>query len=158
MNRLCRWAFGVAALSAYVSASVWSSAFAKNFEMLTRLLVPAYVAQNFAALCVAQDARFLSDLNGGTASVGAFAEHVKKEATFGLPESDAANVRVAAADTARLVARQELQLLRGPKPDVPAEALKRWCDRSAKHFILEIMSKHREKHDEFDRLGEAAKH
>ena len=125
--------------------------------MLIRLLVPAYMAQNFAVLCVDQDGQSLADLNDRTALVGAFAEHVKKEVTVDLPEPEAGEVRVTAADTARHVARQELQLLRGQKPDVPAEALKNWCDRSAKYFIIEIMNKHQEKHDEFDRLMEAAK-
>lgn len=126
--------------------------------MLARLLIPAYMAQNFAGLCVDQDAKFFADLNDGTALVSVFAEHVKKEVTIDLPESEAANVRVTAADTARNVARYEMQLLGGQRSGVPAEALKRWCDRSAKHFILDIMRKHQEKHEEFDRLVEAAKH
>jgi hypothetical protein len=48
-------------------------------EMLTRLLIPAYMAQNFAALCIDQDVQFPAEVNDGTALVGAFADHVKKE-------------------------------------------------------------------------------
>lgn len=151
MKRMCLWPM------VFFSVSLGSDAIAKDLEMLTRLLIPAYMAQNFAVLCVDQDAQFLSSLNNGPL-VNVFAEHVKREITIELPESEAANVRVTAADTARTIARDEMRLLGGqPSSGVPAEALKRWCDRSAKHFILEIMRKHQEKHNEFDRLVEAAK-
>ena len=90
--------------------------------------------------------------------VSAFAEHVKQEVTTDLPELEAGEVRITAADAARNVTRHEMQLLGAKNGGVPAEALKRWCDRSAKHFITEIMAKHQEKHEEFERLVNAAKH
>ena len=152
-----RSASSIAMLLGIFGAPLGSSASAKDLEMLARLLIPAYMAQNFAVLCVDQDAQFLSGLREGMTLVGAFAEHVKKEVTFGLPESEAVKVRVTAADAARNVAREEMQLLGGQNSSVPTEALKRWCERSAKYFISNIMSKHREKHEEFDRLVEAAK-
>lgn len=157
MRTLCRWSFGVAALSACVGASLSSSAFAKDMELLTRLLIPAYMAQNFAVLCTDRDSQFLTDLNNTEILVRAFSDHVKEEVTFDLPEPEAGNVRIAAADTALHVARQELRLLSGKNSAVPDDALKAWCDRSARHFILEIMNKHQEKHEEFERLLEAAK-
>lgn len=145
-------------LSTLVSASFCIGAIAKDLEMLARLLIPAYMAQNFAAVCVDQNAEFLSDLKGGMTLVSAFAEHVKQEVTTDLPESEASEVRVTAADAARNVARHEMQLLGAKDGRVPDEALKKWCDRSAKQFITEIMAKHREKHTEFERLVNAAKH
>lgn len=153
-----RLAGRIVALLAFVSAPLSSGTFAKDLEMLTRLLIPAYTAQNFSALCVDQDAQFLSDLPDGMALIGAFAEHVKNEVTLGLSASDAGKVRVMAADTARSVARHEMQLLGGQNSDVPAEALKRWCGRSAKHFIVEMMTRHRARHKEFEKLMETAKH
>lgn len=152
-----RSAPGIVMLLGIVGAPLGSSASAKDLEMLARLLIPAYMAQNFAVLCVDQDAQFLSDLKEGMTPVAAFAEHVKQELATGLAESEAGEVRVTAADAARNVARQEMQLLGGQKSGVPASALKSWCERSAKHFITEIMAKHREKHGEFERLMEAAK-
>ena len=148
---------GIVLVLGIVGAPLGSSAFAKDLEMLARLLIPAYMAQNFAVLCVDQDAQFLSDLKEGMMPVTAFAEHVKQEVTTGLPESEAGEVRVTAADAARNVARQEMQLLGGQNSSAPAAALKSWCERSAKHFITEIMIKHREKHEEFERLMAAAK-
>jgi hypothetical protein len=155
MQASFRSAYSVAALLGFVGAC--SNASARDLEMLARLLIPAYMAQNFAGLCIDQDAQFLADLKDGTTLVSEFAEHVKGEVTIGLPESEAATVRVTAADTAQNVARREMQLLGGQPSGVPAQALKQWCDRSAKHFILEILSKHQEKHEEFDRLVKTAK-
>jgi hypothetical protein len=79
-----------------VGVSLWPGASAaKDPDMLARLLIPAYIAQNFAVLCVGQvhshDVTFIN----------VFAEHVKREVTIGLPELDSAKVRVTAADTAR---------------------------------------------------------
>ena len=155
--RFSRSVFRVAVLLGSIGALFCSGAFAKDLEMLARLLIPAYMAQNFAVLCVDQDAQFLSDLKEGMTLVTAFAEHVKQEIATGLPESEAGEVRVTAADAARNVARQEMQLLGGQNSGVPAAELKSWCERSAKHFITEIMTKHREKHEEFEKLMEAAK-
>ena len=148
-------ACSIATLPGFVGTTLWSTAFANDLEMLTRLLTSAYMAQNFTVLCTDQDTHFLSDVNDGAALLSAFAEHVKKVVTIDLPESEAEVVRVTAADTALHVARQELRLL--GRQSVPADALRKWCDRSAKHFIIEILSKHQERHDEFDRLVDGAK-
>lgn len=153
--RFLRWTF--LALSACVGTSLGSIAPAKDLELLTRLLTPAYMVQNFAAVCMGRDARFLTEPNGETVQVAAFSEHVKNEVTSDLPESEAAQVRTMAADTALNVAREELLLLNRKSSIVPEDAIKNWCERSVRHFIFEIMSKHREKHPEFDKLLEAAK-
>lgn len=112
-----------------VTVPLWSGASAKDLEVLTRLLIPAYIAQDFAALCASQDPQFLSDLKYGAGSVGVYAQHVKKEVTIDIPEDEAAKVRIIAADTARQVARQELHLLIEQQTADPASSLKRWCDR-----------------------------
>jgi hypothetical protein len=147
----------IAALLAYIIAPVCSDAFAKDLEALTRLLVPAFISQQFAVLCFAQDAQFLSDPSGGVTVVSSFAEHVKKEVTSDLPESEAKSVRVMAADSTRNVAYYELQLLRSQSSSIPPKALKKWCDRSAKPFILQITITHREKHIEFEARLRTAK-
>lgn len=147
----------VAVLVGSVTVPLWSGASAKDLEVLTRLLIPAYTAQDFAALCVSQDPQFLSDLKYGAGSVGVYAQHVKKEVTIDIPEDEAARVRIIAADIAREIARQELHLLIEQQTANLAISLRNWCDRAAKPFILEIVSKHQEKHLEFDKIVEDAK-
>lgn len=135
-----------------------SSALARDLEMLARVLIPAYMAQNFAVLCATKNPDFLSgELGSGVGSVTVYAEHVKKEVTGDIPEPDAAQVRVTAADTARQVARRELYDLAAQQGTEPTRAVERWCERSAKPFILEIMRKHEENHGRFDEIVENAK-
>lgn len=150
--------FGIFSKAAVVFFCGCSGARATDLDLLARLLVPAYLAQNFAAVCISQDPKFPSDLfENGIVSINAFSEHVKVEVTAGLSEPIAAEVRVKAADAARLVVRGEIDLLRGNQAKVPPEALQRWCERSVKPFIFEVTSKHQEKHGEIERLLESAK-
>jgi hypothetical protein len=93
-----------------VAALLFSRASASDFGTLVRLLVPAYMAQNFTAICTVQDPQFLSELKGGPASISAFAEGIKKRVTADLAADEAEKVRVTPADTARQVARHEFQL------------------------------------------------
>lgn len=143
-----RGVFGTLTVS--VGLCVWSGAFAKDLDTLTRLLIPAYMAQSFAAVCVNQDRQFLAELSNGAGQVSSFAEHVKKEVTIDLPESDAAKVRITAADTARNVVRQELRLAIGGQVVQSTAPIKRWCDGSVKQFITEVMRLHEQKHKEFE--------
>jgi hypothetical protein len=131
---------------------------AKDLETLTRLLVPAYIAQNFMALCVSQDLRFLAEPGEGAASRAAFAEHVKREITIDLPESEAEAVRVTAANTARMAARQGLTTGLGrDSATLPSEPLAGWCHAAAKPFIEDVIRAHYEHHAEFERIVAAAK-
>lgn len=151
--------FGTAGLVAFVYIHPWFGAFAKDLETLARVLIPAYLAQDLAILCVTQDSQFLSaELKGGIVAVSAYAQHVKNEVTVDVPEPDAVRIRLTAADTARQVARQKLYSLTAQQNGDPTHPLARWCEHSAKPFILEIMSKHDEKHDQFDEIVEHAKH
>ena len=141
----------------YVAASLWSPVFAKDLEKLARLLIPAYMAQDFAAVCLERDASFFSDVSHGEAALKTFAEHVKDEVTVGLVETEASHVRGMAADTALSVTGQELARLRGQNASIPDLAFKEWCDRSVRHFIAEIINAHQENHAEFEALAKAAK-
>ena len=62
-----------------------------------------------------------------------------------------------AADTARQVARHELQLLDRQQAGGSPGSLKTWCDRSAKPFIFETLRRHEEKQPEFEKALEDAK-
>ena len=52
-------------------------------------------------------------------AAGVLTEHVKMEVTAGISEQEAASVRVTAADAARAVARQEMDLLSGLQATPP---------------------------------------
>jgi hypothetical protein len=131
---------------------------AKDLGLLTRLLIPGFMAQDFASLCDAYDPGFLPEVKNGSAGVSAYAQHLKIEITVNLTQADAMNVMRAAADAARAVARKESrQVLQNGRTGT-GDPLKGWCERSVKPFILTIIKLHAEKHGEFDKMVEAAKH
>lgn len=152
-----RSSFAAGMFFCLAAALLFSRASAANFNELVRLLVPAYMAQNFTAVCIVQNPRFLSELKGGPASINAFAEEIKKRVTADLAADEAEKVRVTAADTARQVARHELQLLNQQPAGGPPVSIETWCDRSAKPFIIETLRRHAEKKREFERELEDAK-
>lgn len=134
--------------------TVWSGASAQDVEMLARLLIPAYLAQDLAVLCGTENPQFLSaELPGATASVSSYAQHVKIEVSVGVPEETAQEVRIVAADTARQIVGQlaDRESLRS------GNLIRPWCEKAAKPFILEIIAKHQQKHPYFDKLLKDAK-
>jgi hypothetical protein len=136
---------------------LFSRASATDLDALIRLLVPAYMAQNFTAVCIVQNPQFLSELKGGPASINAFAERIKKRVTADLAADEGEKVRVTAADTARQVARHELQMLNQQPAGGPPVSIKTWCDRSAKPFVIETLRRHAEKKQEFEKELKDAK-
>ncbi|HZQ14103.1 MAG TPA: hypothetical protein VFB31_14960 [Pseudolabrys sp.] len=149
--------FFATALLGLAAIPLASGASAKDLATLARLLIPAYVAQDLANLCASQDSNFLSELKYGSPSIGTFAEHVKREVTVDMPEDEAAKIRITAADTAQQIARHELYAVIEKQTDDPARPLKRWCTRSVKPFIFEILIMHQEKHLVFDKIVANAK-
>ncbi len=142
----------------FCCVSPWSAPFARDLEMLARVLVPAYTAQNFAALCAVDDSRFLSaELKEGVGSVAAYAQHVKIEVIVNIPEEEARRVLRMAADTARRVAWSELYQHAGGRLADQTPPLNRWCERSARPFILDLVTRHDERHPQFDMIVERAK-
>lgn len=151
VQAIFRYSFAAVMISLVVS----SIGIAKDLEALTRLLVPAFLAQNFGLVCAADDANFLSDVPNGPTSLIQFANHIKKEVTIGLPENEASEIRVMAANTALFEARAELK--RVENETAPGEGIKRWCDNSVRPFIFGLLKAHDEKHTEFDARIESAK-
>jgi hypothetical protein len=141
----------------FVGLTFCSNAFAKDLEMLVRLLAPAYIAMNFAELCNAENAKPTPERRNTMLTVRTFADHVKTEVTVGLSEKEADEVRITAADTARNAVRNEMLFLGAQGPYVPTDTLVRWCERSAADVISGIMQSHAKKHEEFDRLTDDAK-
>lgn len=130
---------------------------ASNLDALTRLLVPAYMAQSFASACIGQNPGFLSSLPEAPADLSAFATHVRNEVTADLKEQDALNVMFGAAAAARDVSLKEMQIIREDPRGTELERLQRWCEKSAKPFVLTIFSTHFAKHEEIEQRLKKAK-
>lgn len=133
------------------------SIFARDLDRLTRLLIPAFLVQNFALVCSDGDAKFLSDMSNGIASVTEFSDHVKKEVTIDLPEAEASQIRLVAANTARAETKVQLSRFKGSDPVASEKAFREWCAGSVKPFVIDLIRLHGEKHADFDQQVEAAK-
>ena len=142
---------------AFIPTISCPAAVAKEIEILIRFLIPAFLVQNYTALCEANDPNFLSELEQKAKSVEIFSVHIKMEITSGLTQIEAQSVLVSAANTARQAARDELQKFSPQYPSVPAEPLQLWCRDEAKPFILRVMDKHYQEHGDFLRIIESAK-
>jgi hypothetical protein len=125
------------------------AASAKDLDLLTRYLVPVFLAQHFAATCRVADPAFLFDLPRGSEIVDDFSEQLKREISSKLTEHDAATVVVVAANTALQAARDEMRKLSLAYPKLPAEALNRWCRDDARPLILKVIRADQRGHEEF---------
>lgn len=120
-----------------------STALTKDLESLAAFVRPAYTAMNFAATCAKDNPFFLVDTSGPRGTALHYAQHVKDEAVESLTEGEALAVLKTAADAARLVARQKLYQLAQPGDDsATVSAIRDWCDREARQFILEFIRQH----------------
>jgi len=155
--RTLRSAYRTSTLVGLVVGLLGSDASAKDLEMLVRLLAPAYIAQNFAVMCSADNAKPTPERKNSMLKIITFVDHVKTEVTTGLSEKEAEEVRTTAANTAQNIARNQMLFLGAQGPYVPTGTLVRWCEHSAETVISEILQVHAKKHEEFDRLTDDAK-
>ena len=147
-------------LVCWTATSLWvllGLAQAKDLETLSRMLIPAYMAQQFAAVCVVNNPSFLGETAGPQGHVHVYAKHVKEEVISELGNAAVEVVLRMAADTARSVVRAEMaQLPAGTLVEDSAHLLT-WCEQSAKPYVREIMAAHAEKHSQIDRMLAEAK-
>ena len=132
------------------------SSIAADLDLLTRLLIPGYIAQDFASVCSVRDTHFLAEGIDGFDSVASYAEHLKKEITVNLSEQDATRVQVSAANVARDVARSELTTRSLDGNATSGRLVRQWCDNEARKFILSLASAHAKQHKKFDFLVQSA--
>ena len=150
----CRAGSVVALLATLIPVS----AGAKDLDLLTRLLIPGYVAQDFAAVCDKDDPNFLPEIDGGAATVTAYAQHLKIEITSKLTQADAMKTMIVAANTAMSVARKQVQALSdADSVSVSAAKIGTWCHSSAKPYILNTVRAHTAQHGAFDKMVADAK-
>jgi hypothetical protein len=130
---------------------------AKDLELLMRYLAPVFLIQNIATTCRINDPAFLSELPHGANTVDELSDQTKWEITEGLPNDEAKKVVLVAANTALKAARDEMSKLSPEYPKIEAQPLFRWCTNEAKPFILNVVHKNRQEHDEFLKIIKKAK-
>ena len=131
---------------------------AADLQELAEFVRPAYTAMSFAAICVRDNANFLTANGGPRGTALHYAEHVKDEAIAGLSQAEAESVLKAAADAARATARAKLRELARPGDNVgTVQAVVKWCDEEARSFILEFIRHHDSSHQDVEEFLTRAK-
>ncbi len=157
-DRLRRWATRASILLAtFAVLANGQEASAKNLDLLTRYLIPVFLIQNFTATCRINDPTFLSELPRGASTVDEMSEQTKREITDGLTDDDAKTVVLVAANTALKASRDEMLKLSPEYPKLAAEPLFRWCHDDAMPYILNVIRKNQQEHDEFLKIIKKAK-
>jgi hypothetical protein len=121
----------------------------KDLAALSELVVPAYVAMNFAVVCATRQPMYLSETGGPLGNALQYAEHVKNEAIDSLAHEEAVIVLKAAADAARTITLQTIRKFNADGPDLEAARIRAWCGTGAKDFIRTFMNQHDRDHDKF---------
>lgn len=130
-----------------------SATSAKELRALADIVLPAYTAMNFTVVCAREDPYFLRDTSGPRGTSLHYAEHVKDEVIASLTNDEAIAVLKAAADDARLVARNKIRELAVLSDDAATiKAIRMWCDGPAKQFVLKFIELHDGRHAEIAEL------
>jgi preprotein translocase subunit SecA len=96
-------------------------------------------------------------LSHGANTVDELSVQTKQEITDKLANDDARTVVLAAANTARKAASDEMHKLSSEYPSLSAEPLYRWCHNDARPYILNVVDKNWREHDEFLKIIEELK-
>lgn len=137
---------GTRALVVALSIAATGPAPATDIDALVRLLSPADLAQNLAAVCAAQDEFFLNATRGEHGTMHALAQHVKEEVIDGLSPDEADQVLRRAADAARNAALMAIRPLSAPTAHEEQIRLRTWCEEAAKPFVRSIVGDHAKRH------------
>ena len=147
MKSILTLAGGLALTFNFMNANL---ADAKDLAALSQLLKPAYIAMDYARLCVMEPQWLVTEPRGIRGSAINYAEHVKDETIKALTQEEAVIVLKAAADDARAEAREQLRT-KVTLIDKAKEAtqFRAWCNGYVTDFILDFINKHDSNHQSF---------
>lgn len=132
-------------------------AFAVDADALVRILSPAYLAEDLAAVCSAQDPSFMQDGLGHFPSVRSYAVHIRGEVVEGLRPEEAERVVKRAADAAKNAALLAVRARSAATPEEERSNLLDWCRDSALPFVRQIVAEHDRNHAAVEHALDVAK-
>jgi hypothetical protein len=144
--------YEVAAIAGGATLLLLSSlvADARDLNVLSRLLEPAYTSMTYANLC-SLDRNWEASQPQGPGGVAInYAEHIKDEVIASLTREEAVSVLTQAANSARDEARRQVKkhIVLGDK-QAEADRFQRWCDSYVTDFIRSVMRTHDGNHEYF---------
>lgn len=134
-----------------------TGAAAAEVRVLGNVLSPAYLALNLTVVCARADPTFLTKTKRLSGEVPSVVQHIKDEVTASLKPAEAEAIVRHAADAARTVALGLVRSMSGGSDAEEGERIARWCETTAKPFVLGTVAEHETRHDQFERMLEEAK-
>jgi len=122
---------------------------AANLDELVQLLSPAYLAENAAVVCTANDSTFAVQTSGRRGSMSVYAQNMKQEIIAGLDEDEANTILRRAADAAKAAALMAIRAHASSTQDEEKQKLIAWCETSGKPFVQNIIMGQDQKYDSF---------
>ena len=133
-----------------------SGAQAIDYDTLSKLLYPPYLALNYSMMCALNDPTFHAQTEGPRGPMPGYVQHIKEEVITSLSSAEAQSVTLKAADAAKARALAELRSLASGDQISPA-IMAAWCENSAKPFVRKIIETHDRRHSDFESLVATAK-
>jgi hypothetical protein len=122
---------------------------------LSKKLAAAFIADQVVFMCTFEIASFAQETAGPRGTTRDYLEHVKVEVLSGVPPHEARRVVRRAAEITRETGHNQARTFSPNYPDVPAGALRHWCDTEGRAIVREFMINHDRDHEKF--LSELAK-
>ena len=130
---------------------------AADVEALSRMLASAFVADQTVFICSLDGTSFARQTAGPLGTSRDYLKHIRAEISDSIPPQEARRIVIAAANIARNVGRSQVKVFSPNYPDIPALALRRWCDTDGASAVREFMAEHDSDHDRFLKRISAAK-
>jgi hypothetical protein len=129
---------------------------AADVDALSRMLASAFIADQTVFICSLDGTSFARQTAGPLGTSRNYLEHIRAEILDSIPPQEARRIIIAAADITRNVGRNLAKAFSPNYPDIPARALRRWCDTDGASAVREFMAEHDSDHDSFlKRISEA---
>jgi hypothetical protein len=115
---------------------------ASDVEALTSLLAEAFIADQTVFMCALEFPAFVQETAGPRGTSRDYREHVREEILSSLSPVEANRLIVGAAEIAREAGCRQARTFSPNYPDIPAAALRTWCDTDGRGVVRAFMAKH----------------
>ena len=135
-----------------------SSVFAKDLNILIRLLYSAFVAEQGSAMCMVPSIKLSDSDRAVFIDAHNYAQVVKQKVSASLSDDDVRFVLKSAADRAREDMLQVVAVIKSNPPDKEYAELFRWCTNNMKPAAEKLFRGYAQAPDALDKLIDNAKH
>jgi hypothetical protein len=131
--------------------------FAADDLTLVRILARADITQNFVFYCAQYDSSIIERTKSSVGDAQQLMLHIRGEVVSGLPQEEAVQVVLRAANAARAGALMAVRQPYGPDHTEEDARLASWCEKDVVPSVTEFINRHDHHHELFDEAIQKAK-